>query len=439
MTGIRISVFGLGYVGTVTAACLAASGHKVIGVDVSNDKVECINGGRSPIIERDIEPIIKEAVSAGRLNATTDPDYAIAGSELAIVCVGTPSSESSGVDTQYIERVSAQIGAAISKFRKENFLFTLRSTVIPGTTQNLVVPILERASERAIGQGYDIAFHPEFLREGSSVEDFYHPPKIVIGERGQGASRLLQNLYEDINAPKFITPLEVAEIIKYADNAFHAVKITFANEIGQLCKRLGVDSRQVMEIFCQDRQLNISPAYFRPGFAFGGSCLPKDVRALTHQARHSDLHFPLLEGILPSNQEQVEKVFRRVERYAPKLIGVVGLSFKPGTDDLRESPLVTLAERLLGRGYQLRIYDPNVTTARLVGGNLAYVEKHLPHLSKLLVSSLDDFSECDVIVIGHPLKEVARLGTWLEAGKQVLDLVGKKTAFDHPNYNGLYW
>jgi len=439
MTGIRISVFGLGYVGTVTAACLAASGHKVIGVDVSNDKVECINCGRSPIIERDVEPIITEAVGAGRLAATNDPDYAIAGSELAIVCVGTPSCESSGVDTQYVERVTAQIGAAISKFRKEDFLFTLRSTVIPGTTQKLVVPILERASERSIGQGYDVAFHPEFLREGSSVEDFYRPPKIVIGERSQGASRLLQTLYADLDAPKFITPVEVAEIIKYTDNAFHAVKITFANEIGQLCKRLGVDSRQVMEIFCQDKQLNISPAYFRPGFAFGGSCLPKDVRALTHQARHSDLHFPLLEGILQSNQEQVEKVFRRVERYVPKLIGVVGLSFKPGTDDLRESPLVTLAERLMGRGYHLRIYDPNVTTARLVGGNLAYVEKHLPHLSKLLVSSLDDLSECDVIVIGHPLKEGARLDTWLETGKQVLDLVGKKAAFDHPNYNGLYW
>ena len=439
MTGIRISVFGLGYVGTVTAACLAASGHRVIGVDVSKDKVECINSGRSPIVERDIDPIISEAVAGGRFEATTDPDQAVAGSELAIVCVGTPSSESSGIDTQYVERVTAQIGAAISKFRKENFLFTLRSTVIPGTTKTLVMPILERTSERSIGQGYDVAFHPEFLREGSSVEDFYHPPKIVIGERSQGGSKLLQTLYEKIDAPKFNTAIEVAEIIKYTDNAFHAVKITFANEIGQLCKRLGVDSRQVMEIFCRDTHLNISAAYFRPGFAFGGSCLPKDVRALTHQARHSDLHFPLLEGILPSNHEQVEKVFKRVERYAPKLIGIVGLSFKPGTDDLRESPLVTLAERLLGRGYHLRIYDPNVTTARLVGGNLAYVEKHLPHLSKLLVSSLDDFIECDVIVIGHPLKEEARLDDWLNASKNVLDLIGKKSVSEHPSYNGLYW
>ena len=439
MTGIRISVFGLGYVGTVTAACLAASGHRVIGVDVSEDKVECINSGRSPIVERDIDPIISEAVGAGRFEATTDPDQAVAGTELAIVCVGTPSSESSGIDTQYVARVTAQIGTAIARFRKENFLFTLRSTVIPGTTKTLVIPILERTSGRPIGQGYDVAFHPEFLREGSSVEDFYHPPKIVIGERSHGGSKLLQTLYEKIDAPKFNTAIEVAEIIKYTDNAFHALKITFANEIGQLCKRLGVDSRQVMEIFCKDTHLNISTAYFRPGFAFGGSCLPKDVRALTHQARHSDLHFPLLEGILPSNHEQVEKVFKRIERYAPKSIGIVGLSFKPGTDDLRESPLVTLAERLLGRGYHLRIYDPSVTTARLVGGNLAYVEKHLPHLSKLLVSSLDDFIECDVIVIGHPLKEEARLDDWLDASKHVLDLVGKKTVFDHPGYSGLYW
>ena len=436
---MRISVFGLGYVGTVTAACLAANGHRVIGVDVAEDKVESINCGRSPIVERDVDRIIGEAVAAGNLRATTEAVDAISGSELAIVCVGTPSWDNSGVDTQYVERVTAQIGAALSGSNKEDFLFTLRSTVVPSTTQELVLPILEKTSGRAVGQGYDVAFHPEFLREGSSVEDFYHPPKIVVGERCPGVSGPLQSLYENIEAPRFITTLEAAEMIKYADNAFHAVKITFANEIGHLCKSLGIDSREVMEMFCSDRQLNISPAYFRPGFAFGGSCLPKDVRALIHEARHSDLHLPLLEGVLPSNYEQVERVVRIIERYSPESLGLLGLSFKPGTDDLRESPLVTVAERLLGRGYKLRIHDPSVETARLVGGNRAYVERHLPHLSRLMVPSLEDFNECDVVVIGHPLKEAGRLDAWLEQGKRVLDLVGKQSRSGHSGYSGLYW
>jgi GDP-mannose 6-dehydrogenase len=250
---------------------------------------------------------------------------------------------------------------------------------------------------------------------------------------------LLLGLYDNVEAPRFITTLEAAEMIKYADNAFHAVKITFANEIGHLCKSLGIDSRQVMEIFCSDRQLNISTAYLRPGFAFGGSCLPKDLRALLHEARHKDLQTPLLEGLLPSNQKQVERVIGLIERANPRLIGLAGLSFKAGTDDLRESPLVTVAERLLGRGHQLRIHDPNVEAARLVGGNRAYVECHLPHLSKLLVSSLDEFNECDLIVIGHDVREAGRVKAWLDDGKRLLDLVGMETHSEHPGYSGLYW
>jgi len=250
---------------------------------------------------------------------------------------------------------------------------------------------------------------------------------------------LLQSLYESIDAPRFITSLEAAEMIKYADNAFHAVKITFANEIGRLCKSYGIDSREVMEIFCSDRQLNISSAYLRPGFAFGGSCLPKDVGALLHEARHRDLQLPLLEGLLPSNREQIERVFRLVEQCRPASIGLVGLSFKPGTDDLRESPLVTLAERLIGRGYKLTIHDPSVETSRLVGRNLAYVERHLPHLSRVMVPSLADLDDCDAVVVGHPLQENARLDAWLEQGKLVFDLVGKQSRSDHPGYRGLYW
>ena len=439
MTSMRISVFGLGYVGTVTAACLAANGHEVIGVDVATDKVESVNRGRSPIVEHDVDRIIGEAVAAGKLRATTGTDEAIFNSDLALVCVGTPSSANGSVDTQYVERVAVQIGDALGRSDKRDFLFVLRSTVTPGTTRKLVIPALERATASTTGLGCDVVFHPEFLREGSSVEDFYHPPKIIMGESRSGASERLLELYEGIEAPRFVTSLEVAEMTKYADNAFHAVKITFANEIGRLSKSLGLDSRDVMRIFCSDTQLNISPAYLRPGFAFGGSCLPKDVRALLYEARQDDLELPLLAGLLPSNSAQVENTFKWIEGRSPELIGLAGLSFKANTDDLRESPLVTLADRLIGRGYGLRIYDPSVETARLVGGNRAYVERHLPHLSKLLVPSLDHFNQCDLIVIGHRVQEQGRVNAWLEAGKCVLDLDGNEPHSGHPGYNGLYW
>ena len=439
MTSVRISVFGLGYVGTVTAGCLAANGHEVIGVDVAADKVESVNRGRSPIVERDVDRIIGEAVAAGKLRATTDTDDAIFNSDLAVVCVGTPSSSNSGVDTQYVERVAVQIGDALGRSDKSEFLFVLRSTITPGTTRKLVIPALERTTARTVGSGYDVVFHPEFLREGSSVEDFYNPPKIIIGERRSGASERLLELYEGIDAARFVTSLEVAEMTKYADNAFHAVKITFANEIGRLSKSLGLDSHEVMRIFCSDTQLNISPAYLRPGFAFGGSCLPKDVRALLYEASQDGLELPLLAGLLPSNESQVENVFKWIEGRSPELIGLAGLSFKPNTDDLRESPLVTLADRLLGRDYELRIYDPSVETARLVGGNRAYVERHLPHLSKLLVPSLDHFNECDLVVIGHRIQERGRVNAWLDDGKCVLDLDGGEPHSGHPGYNGLYW
>ena len=435
---MKISVFGLGYVGITTAACLAHEGNQVVGVDVAEHKVESINAGQPTIVEHGVDRLVVEAVATGRLRASTDHEQAIANSELAIVCVGTPSSENGSLDTQYVERVVAQIGAALSRCGKEEFLVVCRSTVLPGTTRELVLPALERASGRAPGQGYDVLFHPEFLREGSSVEDFYHPPKIVVGERSPGTAEPLLNLYDGIQAPRFVTSLEAAELIKYADNAFHAVKITFANEIGQICQKLGVNSREVMEVFRADTKLNISPAYLRPGFAFGGSCLPKDLRALMYQGQRSDLRLPLLEGALLSNQEQVERVLRRIERYHPAQIGLVGLAFKPGTDDLRESPLVTLAERLLGKGYGLQICDPQVEIARLVGGNRSYVESHLPHLSRLMVSSLDDLCDCDMIVVAHPVHEES-MGRWLEEGKRVLDLVGNPARMSHPGYEGLYW
>lgn len=436
---MRISVFGLGYVGTVTAACLAANGHRVIAVDVAADKVESINRGRAPIVERDVDQIIGKAVAEGGLCATDKAEKAIEESDLAIVCVGTPAADDGCFDPRYVQRVMEEIGAALPGTRKQSFLIVLRSTVVPGTTRKMVVPILERTSKRLVGDGYDVAFHPEFLREGSSVEDFYHPPKIVVGERIAGTARLLKTLYDNTDSPIFFTSLESAEMIKYADNVFHAVKITFANEIGHLCKTLDIDSREVMDMFCSDRQLNISPAYLKPGFAFGGSCLPKDVNAIVHEARNRDLKLPLLESLLSSNNEQIDRAFKIIERYSPRSIGLIGLSFKPGTDDLRESPLVKLAEMILAGGYRLRILDPNVETSRLVGGNLAYVERRLPHLSRLMVSSHDDFNDCGVIVIGHPLQEPERLDVWLGEDKQVLDLAGKDSRSGHPRYLGLYW
>ncbi|GAB4429675.1 MAG: nucleotide sugar dehydrogenase [Chloroflexi bacterium OHK40] len=435
---MQISIFGLGYVGTVTAACLAARGHRVIGVDVAAGKVELLNKGRSPIVEPGLDALVADVRARELIEATTDVAAAVAATDLALICVGTPSLERGGLDVQYVERVMDQIGAALMG-RARPFLIVLRSTVLPGTTRQCVLPTLERASGRPLGDGYEVLYHPEFLREGSSLRDFDQPALIVIGEARPGTAGPLIDLYGGVEAPRFVTSLEGAEMIKYANNAFHAVKITFANEIGQLCQSVGVDSHEVMEMFVADRQLNISPAYLRPGFAFGGSCLPKDLRALTRFARHQDLSLPLLESALPSNGLQIERALQRVEAHRRQRIGMVGLAFKPHTDDLRESPLVILAERLLGKGYALSIYDPQVQLAALVGGNLAYVQERLPHLSRLLLPGLADLAACELIVIGHPLAEPAVIEHWLTSGIQVLDLVGRGTRLAHPNYEGLYW
>lgn len=435
---MRVSIFGLGYVGAVTAACLAARGHEVVGVDVAQSKVDLINSGQSPIIEPGLEELTAQMVQSGRLNATTSFEQAIAQTDIALVCVGTPSSERGSLDTQYVERVMGQIGQALVG-RARPFLIVLRSTVLPGTSRQRVLPILERATGRPLGDGYDLLYHPEFLREGSSLRDFERPAEIVIGEARPGTAEPLMSLYNGITAPRFVTSLEGAEMIKYANNAFHAVKITFANEIGQVCQSLGIDSREVMQMFVADTQLNISPAYLRPGFAFGGSCLPKDLRALTYFARHRDIGLPLLESTLASNQAQIEAVFKRIEARRIRRVGMIGLAFKPHTDDLRESPLVMLAERLLGKGYELSIYDPEVQAARLVGGNLAYVEQHLPHLSRLLLPNLGDLAGCELLVLGHPLDDQTLIPAWLDDGKVLIDLAGKGERPNHPNFEGLYW
>ncbi len=432
-----ISIFGLGYVGTISGACLAHDGHRVIGVDISEAKVERINRGEAPIIEEKIGELVAEGIRSGRLSATTDAAYAIEQTDMALICVGTPSVENGGLDTRYVERVTAQIGELI-KERARPFLFVLRSTVLPGTMGSLVIPTLEEHAGRRVGDGYEVLFHPEFLREGSAVRDFYDPPKIVVGERVPGAGQPVTDLYEGIDSPRFVTSIEVAEMVKYADNAFHAVKVTFANEIGRFCDTYGVDSRKVMDIFCADTKLNISAKYLRPGFAFGGSCLPKDVRALLYAAGSQGLSLPMLEGVLPSNKAQIEQALRSVLKNGTRKVGLVGLSFKPGTDDLRESPLVELAERLIGKGIDLEIWDDNVRDAWLVGSNKAYVEKRLPHLVQLLVNSKEELDDREMIIVGHPVAH-KQIHNWVEQGIEVLDLVSSVDGIANSRYQGIVW
>jgi GDP-mannose 6-dehydrogenase len=401
---MNISIFGMGYVGIVTGACLAKMDHRVIGVDISDYKISLINEGKSPIIEDDINEIIEETVANGRLSATSDAAYAIAETELAIICVGTPSKPSGELDSQYVEKVCMQIGELIRE-RKESFLFVIRSTVLPGTVRDKLIPILEDSTGRSVGEGYDIVFHPEFLREGTSIYDFYHPPKIVLGRRNDRVGGLMMDLYQGIESPRHFTSIETAEMVKYSDNLFHALKITFANEIGQLCHKLSIDSHDVMDVFCTDTKLNISARYLRPGFAFGGSCLPKDLRAFLYYARSHDLHLPMLDNVLISNQKQIERVLQMILAAGGQKIGFYGLSFKPGTDDLRESPLVELAERLLGKGKEILIFDEKVKYANLIGGNKSYVGEKLPHLASLLVEEYAELKNADVLLLGHPLKQ----------------------------------
>lgn len=430
---MNISVFGLGYVGVVTAACFAKEGHQVLGVDISADKVAQLNAGRSPIVEDAIGELIADARASGLLSATTDAGSAVASSDLIIVCVGTPSAANGSLDTSHVAAVCCQIGSLLGTATHKPTL-VIRSTMLPGSMRKLVLPALVEAAGDNLGNLCTVVFHPEFLREGSSVRDFNDPPKIVIGEENVGDGDQLMRLYSAFTAPVFRVPYEVAEMVKYCDNMFHALKITFANEIGLFCAGLGIDSHQVMEIFCSDTKLNISKSYLRPGFAFGGSCLPKDMRAFLHSARQRDVETPMLAGILPSNKSQIERTAQAILQTGARNIGLWGLAFKPGTDDLRESPLVTLAELLAGKGAELKIHDEFINITRLVGGNRAYIEQHLPHLAKLLVADACDLASCDLILVGHPVEEKL-LHAWLSQGKRVHDLVGMKSPPRHPNFS----
>jgi len=420
---MKICVLGLGYVGAVSAGCLAKDGHEVIGVDPERTKVDLINAGKTPIIEKDIGEIIHEQVAAGRLRASTEVGDAVRHTDMALVCVGTPSLPNGGIDLTYIKRVCQQIGETIATHPGAPVI-VMRSTMLPGTMREVVIPILEKYSGKKAGEEFGLCINPEFLREGTAVHDYYHPPKTVIGEVNKASGDLLASIYAKLPGPMIRTDIETAEMVKYADNGWHALKVGFANEIGSLCKALEVDAHKVMHIFCQDQKLNLSPYYLKPGFAFGGSCLPKDLRALLYKAKMLDVQLPILGAVLPSNQLQIERGVQAVVEKGNKKIGILGFSFKAGTDDLRESPMVELTERLIGKGYDLRVYDRNVSLACLHGANKDYILNKIPHISRLMVRSIDEvLDHAQTIVIGNAAQEFAEVPKKINDGQTIIDFV----------------
>lgn len=420
---MKVSIFGLGYVGTVSAGCLAHDGHDVVGVDPVQAKVDLINQGRSPIIEAEIGEMIADVVESGRLRATGEALEAVCGSDLSIVCVGTPSQPNGNLDLRYIRRICEQIGAAL-KAKPSRHTVVIRSTILPGTMKGIVIPVLEEFSGKRAGTDFGVCHNPEFLREGSAVKDFNDPPKTVVGEIDRESGELLIKLYERLNAPLIRTSLETAEMVKYVDNCWHALKIGFANEIGSLGKALGIDAHEVMDIFCQDKKLNISSSYLKPGFAFGGSCLPKDLRALTYTAKSHDLQLPILTSILPSNEMQVNRGLQLIMNGGQKRVGILGFSFKAGTDDLRESPMIEVIERLLGKGYELKIFDKNVRVARLVGANRDFILNRIPHISRLMVDHVDSVLEhAEIVVIGNKDPDFMNVEQRLREDQTLVDFV----------------
>lgn len=425
---MRIAVFGMGYVGCVTGACLARMGHTVTGVDVSEIKVRLINQGRSPAVEKGIDPLVERMVKAGRFRATLNAAEAMKGADLSLIAVGTPSRKDGDADLTHVLHAAREIGKALRSSKRFHTV-VLRSTVPPGTVRRVLLPALERSSRRKAGRDFGVCFHPEFLREGSSVDDFFHPPMNVLGCLDARSAAQPRRLWEAMRAPLIMTSLESAELLKYASNAFHAVKVTFANEIGALAKRLGIDSREVMSVFARDRKLNVSPAYLEPGFAFGGSCLPKDLRALAALARKARVKVPLLENVLVSNSEHMRRAADLVLATGKRKVGLLGLVFKSGTDDLRESPACALVKRLLAAGRKIRIYDPNVQLERLVGANRDFVEKELPQLPRMLAGSLEEvmaFAEVIVLAGNHP--EFARSPVRLRRNQTLIELVRPRFA-----------
>lgn len=435
-----IGVFGLGYVGTVCAACLAKLGHSVIGIDVHPTKVELMSQGKPPIIERDVAEYVSDAVASGRLRATTDARRAVAETDLSLICVGTPSRTNGSLDTSAVETVTRQIGSAI-KEKNEYHSVVVRSTVLPGTVRGRVLPILEETTGGRVGERFGLASNPEFMREGTAIADFYDPPKTVIGEVDAETADKVAALYEDLPGPLFRTDLEIAEMVKYADNVWHGLKVTFGNEIGAICKRAGIDSHALMDIFCADRKLNISPAYLKPGFAFGGSCLPKDTRALAYFGLSHDLELPVVQNVIRSNREQVERGLDWILQTGAKRIAMLGFSFKAGTDDLRESPFLEILERLIGKGRQIKIYDRNVDLARLTGANRSYLYGAIPHIAELMVGSVEEaIEDAELVITTAKSAEYAAIVDLLGADQRLLDFARiDGRAKLGARYDGLLW
>ncbi|MCG5497550.1 nucleotide sugar dehydrogenase [Ectothiorhodospira variabilis] len=438
---MRIAIFGMGYVGAVSAACLARDGHSVIGVDIDPHKLDLLRRGHSPIVEEGIQELTREVVDAGRLTVTDDVAQAISQTDISFICVGTPSRKNGSQDLVAVDKVAEQIGQALAGVDHYHTV-VLRSTVKPGTTLERMKPLLESHSGKTLGQEFGLAFQPEFLREGSSIKDYDNPPFTVVGGDSARTLDQVRPIFEHLPCDFVGTEIGTAEMVKYACNAFHALKIVFANEIGRLSQSLGLDSRDVMHLVTLDRQLNISPAYLRPGFAFGGSCLPKDLRALLHMSKELDTDVPTLGSLIPSNHLQVDHAANFVLETGKRRIGLVGLSFKSGTDDMRESPLVELAERLIGKGLELKIHDPNVQLSRVIGANRRYIEETLPHLASQLMEDCRAMIEAsEVIVVG--LSDAALVEQVISHAREdqlVIDLVGLKdrTALK-ARYQGLCW
>jgi len=436
---MEISIFGMGYVGAVCAACLADYGHTIVGVDVSAMKVKLINDGETPIVEPGLGELLAKGVAAGRIRATTSTEDAVLNSELTMICVGTPSKRNGDLDLRYVEQVSREIGSVL-KHKVTRHTIVVRSTVLPGTVKNIVIPALERASGKKAGIDFGVAVNPEFLRESTAIDDYRNPPMTVIGELDPASGDGLALLYHALPATLFRRPIEVAEMVKYACNVWHATKITFANEIGNIAKASGVDGRDVMRLICSDTKLNISPYYMQPGFAFGGSCLPKDLRAMNYRASQLEAENPMLAAIMRSNETQVQRAYELIASLGKRRVGLLGLAFKSGTDDLRESPLVNLAELLIGKGFALSIFDRNVDHARITGTNREYIDAKIPHVSNLLNSSMHEvIASSEIVVLGNRDAAFREALDGRKPGTLVVDLVGFMKGRSSDDLHGICW
>lgn len=437
---MNVSVFGLGYVGCVSIACLSKLGHRVWGVDVNSDKVQMMNAGKSPIIEPGVTELLAAGVKQGRIKCTDNPRQAVPETDVSLICVGTPSASNGSLNMTAIESVSEQLGEAIAP-KAAHHTAVFRSTVLPGTTNDIIIPAMTRKSDKKVHEDFDVCYNPEFLREGTAVQDYYDPPFTVHGQYRKEAGDKVAELYSDIRAEERRTSYKAAEMLKYACNSFHALKVAFGNGIGTLCKSLGIDSHEVITTFCLDTKLNISSAYLKPAYAFGGSCLPKDLRALQYKAKQLDVHVPVINAVMKSNRMHIERSIDWIIDKGKKKIGVLGFSFKAETDDLRESPTVTLIERLIGKGYDLKIYDSDVSLARIFGANKKYLETGIPHISSLLVSDVNEVIEhADIIIIAKPESRFRDVVQGLPDDKLVYDLVRiAQEGLQRDGYEGICW